>query len=143
MILGWYCLDSVGGTEIYVRLRTKDLKLLGWDSVILAPSVHENGRTCEYEEIKVCRYSVSLNPSLSEIRGQTCAEYFEYFERKVKKFNPDIVHLHSYTKTCSVYHAQFAKEVTFPVAVTVHVPDFFVRPRDSNEMGQGSVLRGE
>lgn len=121
MILGSYCLDSGGGTENYVRLRTKDLKLLGWDSLFLAPSAHENGRTCEYEEIKVCRYPVSLNPSLSEIRGQTCAEYFE---SKVKKFNPDIVHLHSYTRACSVYHAQFAKEETFPVAVTVHVPDF-------------------
>lgn len=124
MILGWYYPDSVGGTENYVRLLANDLKSLGCDSLILAPSNDESEKHYEYEGIPVYRYPVSRNPSLSEIRGEVCPEYFEYYADKVKDINPDIVHIHSYTRACSVYHAEFVKNLGIPIVLTVHVPDF-------------------
>jgi len=124
MVLGWYYPDSVGGTENYVRLLSNDLKSLNFEVTILAPSNNETANKYEYEGIVVYRYPVSLSPSLREIRGEEQPKYFESYERLVKEIDPDIAHFHSYTRGCSVYHAQFIKNQGIPVVTTVHVPDF-------------------
>lgn len=70
MLLGWYYPDSVGGTENYVWLLSRDLNTIGSEVTIIAPSKDETEKSYEFEWINVCRYPVSLSPSLEEIRGE-------------------------------------------------------------------------
>lgn len=142
MILGWYYPDSVGGTENYVKLLCNDLKSLNHEVTILAPSNNETENKYEYEGITVYRYPISLTPSLKEIRVQEQPKYFEFYEKLVKEINPDIAHFHSYTRTCSVYHAQVVKELGIPVITTVHVPDFICARGTLMKWGE-SVCSGE
>jgi len=122
MLLGWYYPDSVGGTENYVRMLTSELCKLGNEIIIAAPSKDENESNYEYEGIKVYRYPIEPNPSKDELSGKVEPRYFDYYKTIIEKVRPNIVHMHSLTRGCSVFHAEFIKKLGIPLVLTVHVP---------------------
>jgi len=127
MLLGWYYPDSIGGTENYVWLLRRDLNVIRYEVTIIAPSKDETENSYEFEGINVFRYFVSLSPSLEETRGESAPAYIEYFKNKINQINPDIVHMHSFSRGCGVFHAELVKNENIPLILTVHVPDFIIQ----------------
>ncbi len=121
-MLGWFYPDSVGGSEHYVYLLAKEVQALGWDVMIIAPSVDEKEHHYTYEGLSVYRYPVSLSPGRLEVRGETSPKCFDIFANWLKNYKPDIVHMHSYTRGCGFFHAQLVKQLGISLIFTVHVP---------------------
>ncbi|MDP2938693.1 MAG: glycosyltransferase [Candidatus Omnitrophota bacterium] len=121
-MLGWFYPDSVGGSEYYVYLLAKEVQASGWEVMIAAPSVDEKEDNYAYEGLSVYRYPVSLKPTRLEVRGETLPKYFDVFANWLKNYKPDIVHMHSYTRGCGFFHAQFVKQLRISLIFTVHIP---------------------
>jgi len=123
LMSGWYHPDSVGGTEVYVHSLGKELNAIGWNVMIAAPSIDEKEHNYTYEGLPVYRYPVSMNPTRYEVRGEAPPEYFDIFAKWIRHLRPDVVHIHSYTRGCGFFHAQYIKQLGIPVILTVHVPN--------------------
>ena len=90
----------------------------------------------------VYRYPVSRNPSLNELRGLSTPEYFDQFTKKIKEIGPDVVHMHSNTRGCGTFHAEFIKKENIPIILSVHVPDFICVRGTLMKWGE-SICSGE
>jgi glycosyltransferase involved in cell wall biosynthesis len=123
LLSGWFFPDSVGGTEVYVRDLGKELQGRGFDVVVAAPSGNEQEARYVHEGIEVYRYPVSPDPGKQEIRGESQPRHFKIFQRWLDEKEADIVHIHSVTRGCGFFHAQYAKRLGAPVICTVHVPE--------------------
>jgi glycosyltransferase involved in cell wall biosynthesis len=121
-MLGWFYPDSVGGSEYYVYLLAKEVQASGWEVMIAAPSVDEKEHNYTHQGLSVYRYPVSLKPTRAEVRGETLPKYFDVFANWLEKNKPDIVHMHSYTRGCSFFHAQLVKQLGISLIFTVHIP---------------------
>lgn len=121
-LLGWYYPDSVGGTERYVQLLARDLRALGYRVTIAAPSSDDQEQHYEYDGVPVYRYPIDNTPTTSEVQGKTPPRYFTTFTRWLEAQRPDLVHMHSFTRGCGFFHAQYVKSIGLPLCVTVHVP---------------------
>ena len=75
ILVGSYYPEHVGGTENYVRNLVNDIKSIGWQAYIMAPSLDNKERSYDYEGVPVYRYPRSINPSKEEIRGDVKPEY--------------------------------------------------------------------
>ncbi|HTL69711.1 MAG TPA: glycosyltransferase [Candidatus Eisenbacteria bacterium] len=122
LVTGWYRPESVGGTETYVGWLAADLKALGYDARIAAPSTDEREMDYEHEGIPVHRYPVSRNPSRDELSGKSEPAFFDVFRRWAAADRPDLVHFHSYGRGCGLPHAEFFRGARVPVVVTAHTP---------------------
>ncbi len=123
-MLGWFYPDSVGGSERYVYMLARDIQEKGWEVTIAAPAIDEQEHHYNYDGIAVYRYPVSLRPSLAEIRVYEPPRYFEVFQDWLRKNRPDIVHIHSRTRGCGIFHMQYVKELDIPLVLTIHAADF-------------------
>ncbi len=124
LICGWYYPDSVGGTEAYVRLLGKELQALNWEVMIAAPSIDVKEHKYLYDGLPVYRYPVTFNPAKLEIRGEIPPKYLDIFANWLERNKPDIVHFHSRTRGCNVYHAKIIKRLGIPLVLTIHAADF-------------------
>ncbi len=124
LLVGWYFPDSVGGTEMYVRCLAADLLRKGWNVSIAAPSRDEREDSYIYEGIPVFRYPITTKPGRPELRLEKEPEYFEVFKRWISQHKPDIVHMHSFTRGCGYFHAQYTKSLGIPLVITIHAADF-------------------
>lgn len=107
---------------MYVRSLAEELMPLGWDVIIAAPSTKEKEEMYDYDGIKVYRYPISLRPSQAEVKGDIKPKYIEVFIKRLREFNPDLVHMHSYTGGCGSFHAHAIKELGIPLVFTLHIP---------------------
>lgn len=123
-LAGWYYPDSVGGTETYMRHLGEELRSLGWDVFVGAPSVDGREHSYIHGGLPVYRYPVSLKPDKSEVRGTTAPQYLDIFKNWIKNLKPDIVHFHSRTRGCSFYHASTIRQLGIPMVLTIHAADF-------------------
>lgn len=123
-IVGWFYPDTVGGSEHYVHLLAKDVRVRGWDVMIAAPSVDEEEHSYIYDGIPVYRYPVAVNPSIEEVRVEAPPKYFEIFQDWLRKNKPDIVHIHSRTRGCGFFHISYIKQLGIPLVLTIHAADF-------------------
>lgn len=121
-MLGWFYPDSVGGSEYYVYLLAKEVQASGWEVMIAAPSVDEKEHNYTHQGLSVYRYPISLKPTRAEVRGETLPKYFDVFANWLKNYEPDIVHMHSYTRGCGFFHAQLVKQLGISLIFTVHIP---------------------
>ena len=88
IILGSYYPDFIGGTENYVRTLAKDMRELGWDTYIMAPSKDDNENSYDYEGVLVYRYPRSVNPTKDETNGKVEPEFLNQFKNIVKENKP-------------------------------------------------------
>lgn len=122
LLLGWYYPDSIGGTERYTQTLARDLRELGYRITIAAPSVDDRERHYEYNGTPVYRYPINVTPTTSEVRGATPPQHFSTFTQWLEGLCPDLVHMHSFTRGCGFFHAQYVKSLGLPLCTTVHVP---------------------
>jgi hypothetical protein len=82
---------------------------LGLELRTAAPLIDEREHTYNYVGLPVYHYPVSLNSSRAEVRGEVLPEYFDVFRTWMGHLRPDIVDMHSYTRSCNCFHAQYVK----------------------------------
>jgi len=123
LVCGWYYPNSVGGTEAYVHSLAKNLQSMGHTVTITAPSTSEKVENYIHDGLPVYRYPVSLNPSKKELKNLAPVKYLDIFEDWLKTNRPDLAHIHSLTRGCSLEHAISIKGLGIPLIFTAHTPD--------------------
>jgi len=113
--------DPIGGTEMYVQSLAQQLQAEGLDIIIAAPGSEDKAYT--YGTLPVRRYAVSENVTdIRDIYGagdQTAARSFECL---LDVEQPDLVHLHAFTRGVSLLQVRTAKQRGIPVIFTYHTP---------------------
>jgi glycosyltransferase involved in cell wall biosynthesis len=122
LLCGYYYPDTVGGTEAYVQMLGQNLQEKGHEVTVVAPSTDEEEETYMHEGVRVYRYPVSQNPSQAEVQGQESPKFLDVWAKWLEKVQPDLVHMHSLTRGCSVSHAREVTQRDIPLFITVHVP---------------------
>jgi glycosyltransferase involved in cell wall biosynthesis len=100
-------LPNIGGLEFYVYRLTRDLKN---QTLIIAPKPKHNFRKLPSVNVRYLK-SKNLLPRNPMIFG---------IEKEIRKFKPDIVHLHSIWFIPSLQAIRFKKKCGFKVVNTVH-----------------------
>lgn len=113
--------DPIGGTEVYVEHLVKSLTRCGAEAIIAAPGKEYSAY--EHDGINIIRYAVSDKPSdLRELYGGGDALSALQFRRILDEQNPQIVHLHAFTKGVSLLMVREAKLRGVKVVFTYHTP---------------------
>lgn len=100
----------------------QDLQERGHEATVAAPSLTEEEQTYTHNGLSVYRYPVSQEPTRKEIQRDTPPEYLDVWDGWLEENQPDLVHMHSLERGCSLYHARAVAEHDIPLFVTVHVP---------------------
>lgn len=120
-----YYPDAVGGTEIYVQALAQSLQAQSVECVIAAPTESENNSSYCHVGLKVRRFSTSSGAShslLSELYGDGDPVAAQAFTHILDEEQPDFVHMHAFTRGCSLRLVRAAKARGIPVIFTYHTP---------------------
>lgn len=120
---GYYYPDTLGGTEAYVQMLGHNLEERGHHVTVVAPSTKNEGRKYTHEGLEVIRYPVVQDPNRREVRVASGPPKLGEWRKLLGRLNPDVVHMHSLTRGCSVSHAKVAVIHEIPLYVTIHVPE--------------------
>ena len=113
--------DPVGGTEVYVAALAAALTQCGHPAVIAAPGVRDE--EYPYEHLPVHRFAVSPRVrDLSDLYDDGDPGAALRFARILEREQPDVVHLHAFTRACSVRLLRVARARGLPVVFTYHTP---------------------
>ncbi len=122
LLCGYYYPDTVGGTEAYVEALGHDLQRRGHKVTVAAPSSSEEKQEYTHNGLQVLRYPVAQDPGRAEVQRRAAPKYLEVWGDWLQRTRPDVVHMHSLTRGCSVAHVRAATEHDIPYYITVHVP---------------------
>jgi glycosyltransferase involved in cell wall biosynthesis len=117
--------DPVGGTEIYVEALAHNLLDLGVESVIAAPSAsQEKESQGQTPSLKVRSFAVAAESVelLREMYGTGDPVAAARFGRILDEEQPNLVHLHAFTRGASLLVVREAKRRGLPVVFTYHTP---------------------
>ncbi|MDZ7962637.1 MAG: glycosyltransferase [Aulosira sp. DedQUE10] len=113
--------DPIGGTEVYVEALARQLEKCGINTIIAAPG--ETNQSYLYNQLKVRRFAISpqLN-NLKEIYGEGDKLGAFEFSKILDEEQPDLIHLHAFTRGVSLSIVRLAKSRRIPVIFTYHTP---------------------
>jgi glycosyltransferase involved in cell wall biosynthesis len=119
-----YYPDPIGGTEVYVESLARELKPLGYHSVIAAPSSSGSDEEYVIQGIRVHRFrgSKSSKNLVQELYGDGDEAAGTAFERILHCERPDLLHLHAFTRSVSIHLLRAARKRLIPVIFTYHTP---------------------
>ena len=113
--------DPMGGTEIYVEALVRELTKLGIENLIAAPA--SQNQTYTYNNLVVRRFAIAANiQNLKEIYGEGDKQGAKEFGKILDQENPDLVHLHAFTRGVSLRIVRECKSRAIPVIFTYHTP---------------------
>jgi glycosyltransferase involved in cell wall biosynthesis len=112
--------DVVGGTEVYVASLAATLSATGHPAVIAAPG--PQGVEYEYDHLRVHRFPVGDPVDLGELYNDGDLVAAAHFRTILERERPDVVHLHAFTRACSLQIVRAAHDVGAPVVFTYHTP---------------------
>jgi glycosyltransferase involved in cell wall biosynthesis len=113
--------DPIGGTEIYADSLARNLRTLGVDAIIAAPS--DSSRIYDINGLRIRRYATSaVFADVSELYGAGDTLAAEEFAKILYDEEPDLVHLHAFTAGASLLMVRAAKARGIPVVFTYHTP---------------------
>lgn len=113
--------DPMGGTEIYVEALARELTKQGITNIIAAPAATNQSYT--YNQISVRRFAISPQVKhLKEIYGQGDELGAIEFSKVIDAEQPDLIHLHAFTRGVSLRLVRLAKSRGIPVIFTYHTP---------------------
>jgi glycosyltransferase involved in cell wall biosynthesis len=113
--------DVVGGTEVYVAGLAESLTRQHHPVVIAAPA----GAASHYTHAgtPVYRFPVAERVAdVAELYGEGDAAAAAAFGQILDRERPDVVHLHAFTRACSVLLVRQARSRAIPVVFTYHTP---------------------
>jgi len=112
--------DPVGGTEVYVERLSHQLQRFGVACVVAAPGDQDDAY--EYRGIPVRRYVVNPPQNLRDLYGDGDPLAANSFRRILASEQPDIVHLHAFTRGVSLRLVRMAEAEGVAVIFTYHTP---------------------
>jgi len=113
--------DPVGGTEVYVQALAHELHCRGVESLIAAPAEKSIGYM--HEGFPVRRFAVAGEVSdIRDLYGEGDPVAAREFATILAQEQPDIVHLHAFTRGVSLHLVRAAKARGLPVVFTYHTP---------------------
>jgi glycosyltransferase involved in cell wall biosynthesis len=113
--------DSVGGTEVYVSALARELIALGHVAIVTAPGPREDAY--EHDSVPVRRFaSASPIDDVAQLYDEGDRTAAQGFARILDRDQPDVVHLHAFTRACSVLLVREARARGIPVVFTYHTP---------------------
>ena len=113
--------DPVGGTEVYVAALATALTRQGHPAIIAAPALEDADYL--YQGLPVHRFAAPDRVSdVSELYGAADPEAGRRFARILDREQPDVFHMHAFTRACSVGLVREAKARNIPVVFTYHTP---------------------
>lgn len=116
-----YFPDPVGGTEVYVAALARALQRQGHDVVVAAPGREDTAYA--HDGIRVRRFRVDdCVADVADLYGDGDADAAARFDRILDDERPDVVHLHAFTRACSVALVRKAHGRHIPVVFTYHTP---------------------
>jgi glycosyltransferase involved in cell wall biosynthesis len=116
-----YYPDPVGGTEIYVEQLVQGLSALNIENIVVAPG--KTNECYEHRGVMVQRIPVDNDVrDLNQLYGEGDEEAARFFGTLLHTHQPDIVHLHAYTRIVSARLAQQAQARNIRVVFTYHTP---------------------
>jgi len=114
--------DVVGGTEVYVAALASALARQHHQAVVAAPGpaalsyLHDDGTP-------VHRFPVDEQVTdVAALYGEGDPSAAEGFARILDRERPDVVHLHAFTRACSLLLVRKARSRGIPVVFTYHTP---------------------
>ncbi|HEX7794236.1 MAG TPA: glycosyltransferase [Vicinamibacterales bacterium] len=113
--------DSVGGTEVYVSALAREQIDLGHVAIVTAPGPHED--EYEHDSVPVRRFAATSQiDDVSQLYDEGDRTAAQGFARILDREQPDVVHLHAFTRACSVLLVREARARGIPVVFTYHTP---------------------
>lgn len=113
--------DSVGGTEVYVEALSRYLQQQGVQILITAPAT--TSQSYFHNQLRVRRFAVYKEVAkLQELYGEGDRQAALEFEQILDEEQPDLVHLHAFTRGVSLRLVRVAKKRKIPVILTYHTP---------------------
>ncbi|QNP29947.1 glycosyltransferase [Cylindrospermopsis curvispora] len=113
--------DPMGGTEIYVEALARELTKQGITNIIAAPAA--TNQSYIYNQTPVRRFAISPQVKhLKEIYGQGDELGAMEFSKILDAEQPDLIHLHAFTRGVSLRLVRLAKSRGIPVIFTYHTP---------------------
>jgi glycosyltransferase involved in cell wall biosynthesis len=113
--------DPMGGTEVYVEALGRHLTQQGVLSVIAAPAT-EN-QSYSYNHLPVRRFAISPEiRHLADLYGPGDRQGALEFAKLLDAEQPNLVHLHAFTRGVSLRLVRAAKARGLPVVFTYHTP---------------------
>lgn len=116
--------DSLGGTENYVLNIAKNMKSVGADVCVIAPSVN-GAKEYIYEGVQVYRYPIDKIATKSEYKGLAVPKGLDDFLRLLEQIQPDVVHFNTLSRSLNIYHLKSAKNIGAKVFLTPHISGVF------------------
>ncbi|MBI1243338.1 MAG: glycosyltransferase [Nostoc sp. RI_552] len=111
----------MGGTEIYVEALARELTKQGITNIIAAPAAANQSYI--YNQIPVRRFAISPQVKhLKEIYGEGDELGAMEFSKILDAEQPDLIHLHAFTRGVSLSLVRLAKSRGIPVIFTYHTP---------------------
>jgi glycosyltransferase involved in cell wall biosynthesis len=113
--------DPMGGTEVYVEALGRHLTQQGVSSLIAAPAL--SNQSYSYNHLPVRRFAI--NPEirhLADLYGPGDRQGALEFAKLLDAEQPDLVHLHAFTRGVSLRLVRAAKARGLPVVFTYHTP---------------------
>lgn len=112
--------DPPGGTEVFVQALARALGRAGHDCVVAAPA----GRPTVYDldGLRVYRIGVGPPADVEELYDDGDAVAARAFGAMFDEERPDLVHLHAFTRACSLLVVREAHARGMPVVFTYHTP---------------------
>lgn len=113
--------NAIGGTEVYVEALSRHLQQQGLQILIAAPgNVNES---YSHNRLSVYRFAVSNQVTrLQEVYGEGDRQSANEFGKILDEEQPDLVHLHAFTRGVSLRLVRVAKQRKIPVIFTYHTP---------------------
>ena len=112
--------DVSGGTEVYVAALAESLGRRRHPAVIAAPA--RSSAHYLHNGLDVHRFAITDDRDVSDLYGDGDPLAADEFGRILDREHPDLVHLHAFTRACSVKLVRKAKERGTPVVFTYHTP---------------------
>lgn len=113
--------DPAGGTEVYVEALARGQRAVNIDAFIAAPSQAE--QYYEHEGLPVWRFPVSETvQDLREMYGEGDSTAAEAFAQILETAQPDLIHLHAFTRGVSLRLVRSAKQRGIPIVFSYHTP---------------------
>lgn len=131
-----YLPTSMGGIETYVLNLAKFLSHQGIRVSILSPTVEQHDRHTQYEGLDVYAFKMPLEPNVREMNGLDDPHNSEAFSEILSELKPDVLHVHSLSRSVNVFHLRKANQLGIRTIFTSHLAgdicakgDFFRKNR--------------
>ena len=137
--VNYYYPDSSGGTERYIDGVGQELRKLGHQIIVLAPTLKKSSHYL-YNGIEVFRFAVPEKTARAEYLGMCRPTGYDDFMKIVLSLKPDLMHFTTFSRAVNSFQLAAVKRLGIPVVFTSHLSNIFC-PRGNLLNSRGKWCR--